>query len=130
VRNFDIPTITAACSMGTVTAQADGFFGHIPIDSPGVRLRAMSVVVSTEVQKDPSNFWKLQVGLWSVGNFQVLEELYLQDGVKPSGLRREFQSDPRGPRGATIALRAFPVGTPAPLEGLSATLEYGIHGQR
>lgn len=130
MRSADIPSVAATCSMGTVTGQADGFFGHVPYDSPGVRLRAMSVVVSTEVVKDPMNFWKLQVGLWAVGNFQVLEEVYLQDGVKPSGLRREFQSDPRVPRGATIALRAFPVGAPAPLEGLSAALEYGIHGQR
>ena len=124
------PIVTASCSMGTLVGQAVSFFGHVPAAGPGLRLRAMNIVVSRALLPDPMNYWKLQVGLWGVGTFQVLEELTLPGGVKTSGLRWEFRGVPRVPEGATIALRASPAGAPPALEGLSASLEYGITGQR
>lgn len=123
-------SVLASVSLGTVTDEAFGLFGRVPAEGDGFVLRGMDLVVSADIRPSIADYWILAVGTWRPGQFTALVQQPLQKGVKTSGLRLTFEGRPRVPRDCTLALRAFPYGSPAPLEGLSVALSYGLLGVR
>ncbi len=115
---------------GTIVTDSVGFFGYVPVETTGLLLRAANLAVGAAVPASPYDYWSLLYGLWSPGAFQVVAVHGLQDGVNAAGMRRPFDAGVRAPRGFTLALKAVRTGSPAPLQGLSVALEYGILGSR
>jgi len=93
----------------------------------GAQLRTLNLVSSEDVDPDNDNYFLLQVGKISGGEFKLLGEQYpLSDGFK-SGVAR--QKTPNSPylvsRGDLVAIRLVPTGAPATIAALSIVPEWG-----
>src|SRR5262245_26858510 len=97
-------------------------------ESSGDALRGVYVFVTARVLPSTTDWWKLFVGLTTTGPFEPVAEFTLQNVVEPSGARFPAPKGARLPPGNLIALKLVQRGSPAPLDGLSVALDYGILG--
>lgn len=121
-------TIFPAIVCSSVATTSTYLIAVCPTDAPtGAQLRSLNLVSSEDIAPDDNNYFLLQVGKLSGGDFKLLGEQYpLSDGFTSGVVRRKTPASPYlVSRGDLVAVRLVPTGSPATIAALSIAAEWG-----
>lgn len=93
----------------------------------GENVRAVRLLAREALKADAQNYWLLRVGVLEANGLKVMAQVSLADGFV-EGLPRTvvFPGPLLVSRGWLLACSLVPSGSPPPLIGLSAVVEWGI----
>lgn len=114
--------------IGDFSAERVAQLAFVPQEAAsGTNVRSLRLVAGEDLVPDRHNYWLLEVGILDANGLRRLAQRPLDDGFSAGVQRIVTFTDPiLVPRGSTLACRLTPRGSPPPISGLSAVVEFGI----